>query len=178
MRAKGGDYQTTVENIDIGGPAMIRASAKNHAYVTIVTDPADYPALLEELADGSTSYAFRQQMAARAYARTAAYDAAISNWFAEALGISMPRHRVLGGVLKEEMRYGETRTRRRASMSPARTAPASRRRRCCRASSFPTTISTIRTPPLNWSPSSCRRTARPARSSSMPIPAASPPAGR
>src|SRR5690606_14747976 len=107
VRAKGGDYPTTVENIDIGGPAMIRASAKNHAYVTIVTDPADYPALLEELAGGSTSYAFRQRMAAKAYARTAAYDAAISNWFAEALDIAMPRHRVLGGVLKEEMRYGE-----------------------------------------------------------------------
>ena len=107
VRAKGGDYPTTVENIDIGGPAMIRASAKNHAYVTIVTDPTDYSALLEELTDGSTSYAFRQRMAAKAYARTAAYDTAISNWFAEALDISMPRHRVLGGVLKEEMRYGE-----------------------------------------------------------------------
>jgi phosphoribosylaminoimidazolecarboxamide formyltransferase/IMP cyclohydrolase len=107
VRAKGGDYPTTVENIDIGGPAMIRAAAKNHAYVTILTDPADYAALIEELAEGSTSYTFRQRMAAKAYARTAAYDAAISNWFAEALDISMPRHRVLGGVLKEEMRYGE-----------------------------------------------------------------------
>src|SRR5690606_39193757 len=103
VRAKGGDYPTTVENIDIGGPAMIRASAKNHAYVTIVTDPADYSALLDELADGSTSYGFRQHMAARAFARTAAYDAAISSWFAEALAMAMPRHRVFGGVLKEEM---------------------------------------------------------------------------
>lgn len=107
VRAKGGDYPTTVENIDIGGPAMIRASAKNHAYVTIVTDPADYPALLEELANGSTSYAFRQRLAAKAYARTAAYDTAISNWFAEALDISVPQYRTIGGVLKEEMRYGE-----------------------------------------------------------------------
>ncbi|NRQ16232.1 bifunctional phosphoribosylaminoimidazolecarboxamide formyltransferase/IMP cyclohydrolase [Ensifer sesbaniae] len=107
VRAKGGDYPTTVENIDIGGPAMIRASAKNHAYVTIVTDPADYPLLLEELDAGKTTYAFRQKMAAKAYARTAAYDAAISNWFAEALDTAMPRHRVIGGVLKEEMRYGE-----------------------------------------------------------------------
>ncbi|MDX3928388.1 MAG: bifunctional phosphoribosylaminoimidazolecarboxamide formyltransferase/IMP cyclohydrolase [Shinella sp.] len=107
VRAKGGDYPTTVENIDIGGPAMIRASAKNHAYVTVVTDPADYSGLLSELKDGTTSYAFRQRMAAKAYARTAAYDAAISNWFAEALDISMPHHRVLRGVLKEEMRYGE-----------------------------------------------------------------------
>ena len=107
VRAKGGDYPTTVENIDIGGPAMIRASAKNHAYVTIVTDPADYPALVEELADGATSYAFRQRLAAKAFARTAAYDTAISNWFAEALDIATPAYRTVGGVLKEEMRYGE-----------------------------------------------------------------------
>lgn len=107
VRAKGGDYPTTVENIDIGGPAMIRASAKNHAYVTIVTDPADYDALLAEMEQGATSYAFRQKMAAKAFARTAAYDAMISNWFADALGIETPKHRVIGGVLKEEMRYGE-----------------------------------------------------------------------
>jgi phosphoribosylaminoimidazolecarboxamide formyltransferase/IMP cyclohydrolase len=109
VRAAGGDYPTTVENIDIGGPAMIRASAKNHAYVAILTDPADYPELLEQLSSdaGQTSYAFRQRLAAKAYARTAAYDAMISNWFAEALSIDTPRHRVIGGVLKEEKRYGE-----------------------------------------------------------------------
>jgi phosphoribosylaminoimidazolecarboxamide formyltransferase/IMP cyclohydrolase len=107
VRAKGGDYPTTVENIDIGGPAMIRASAKNHAYVTIVTDPADYSQLLEEMTKGTTRYSFRQRMAAKAYARTAAYDAAISNWFADVLDTPMPRHRAIGGVLKEEMRYGE-----------------------------------------------------------------------
>lgn len=109
VRAKGGDYPTTVENIDIGGPAMIRASAKNHAYVTVLTNPADYEALIGELKtnDGATSYAFRQKMAAAAYARTAAYDAAISNWFADELNLGMMRHRAIGGVLKEEMRYGE-----------------------------------------------------------------------
>ncbi|KEC71884.1 UNVERIFIED_ORG: phosphoribosylaminoimidazolecarboxamide formyltransferase/IMP cyclohydrolase [Rhizobium esperanzae] len=109
VRAAGGDYPTTVENIDIGGPAMIRASAKNHAYVTILTDPNDYAEFKEQLSTdaGKTAYAFRQRMAAKAYARTAAYDAAISNWFAEALSIDTPRHRVIGGVLKEEMRYGE-----------------------------------------------------------------------
>ncbi len=107
VRAKGGDYPTTVENIDIGGPAMIRASAKNHAYVTIVVDPSDYAGLLDEMADGTTSYAFRQRLAAKAYARTAAYDTAISNWFAEALDIATPAFRTIGGVLKEEMRYGE-----------------------------------------------------------------------
>ena len=109
VRAAGSDYPTTVENIDIGGPAMIRASAKNHAYVTILTDPADYSELLEQLTldAGQTTYAFRQRMAAKAFARTAAYDAMISNWFAEALSIDTPRHRVIGGVLKEELRYGE-----------------------------------------------------------------------
>ncbi|ARO26171.1 bifunctional phosphoribosylaminoimidazolecarboxamide formyltransferase/IMP cyclohydrolase PurH [Rhizobium sp. S9] len=109
VRAADGDYPTTVENIDIGGPAMIRASAKNHAYVTILTDPEDYAEFKEQLSadDGKTAYAFRQRMAAKAYARTAAYDAMISNWFAEALAIDTPRHRVIGGVLKEEMRYGE-----------------------------------------------------------------------
>ncbi|TBZ50435.1 bifunctional phosphoribosylaminoimidazolecarboxamide formyltransferase/IMP cyclohydrolase [Rhizobium leguminosarum] len=109
VRAAGGDYPTTVENIDIGGPAMIRASAKNHAYVTTLTDPADYAELLEQLSadGGKTAYAFRQRMAAKAYARTAAYDAMISNWFAEALSIDTPRHRVIGGALREEMRYGE-----------------------------------------------------------------------
>ncbi|PDS79427.1 bifunctional phosphoribosylaminoimidazolecarboxamide formyltransferase/IMP cyclohydrolase [Rhizobium sp. L43] len=109
VRAAGGDYPTTVENIDIGGPAMIRASAKNHAYVTILTDPNDYAEFTEQLSadGGKTAYAFRQRMAAKAYARTAAYDAMISNWFAEALSIDTPRHRVIGGALKEEMRYGE-----------------------------------------------------------------------
>ncbi|MCA2370105.1 bifunctional phosphoribosylaminoimidazolecarboxamide formyltransferase/IMP cyclohydrolase [Agrobacterium genomosp. 3 str. CIP 111-78] len=109
VRAKGGDYPTTVENIDIGGPAMIRASAKNHAYVTVVTDPSDYPALVEALQadDGQTSYALRQTFAAKAYARTAAYDAVISNWFAEALSIETPDYRAIGGTLKEKMRYGE-----------------------------------------------------------------------
>ncbi|MCZ7481411.1 bifunctional phosphoribosylaminoimidazolecarboxamide formyltransferase/IMP cyclohydrolase [Rhizobium rhizogenes] len=109
VRAKGGDYPTTVENIDIGGPAMIRASAKNHAYVTVVTDPSDYPALVEALQadDGQTSYALRQRFAAKAYARTAAYDAVISNWFAEALSIETPDYRAIGGTLKEKMRYGE-----------------------------------------------------------------------
>ncbi len=109
VRAKGGDYPTTVENIDIGGPAMIRASAKNHAYVTVVTDPSDYPELLEALQadDGQTSYALRQRFAAKAYARTAAYDAVISNWFAEALSIETPHYRAIGGTLKEKMRYGE-----------------------------------------------------------------------
>jgi phosphoribosylaminoimidazolecarboxamide formyltransferase / IMP cyclohydrolase len=108
VRARGENYAQSVENIDIGGPAMIRASAKNHAYVTIMTDPADYAELLSELkADGTVGYPFRQRMAQKAFARTAAYDAAISNWLAKDLGIDAPRHRAIGGVLREEMRYGE-----------------------------------------------------------------------
>jgi phosphoribosylaminoimidazolecarboxamide formyltransferase/IMP cyclohydrolase len=109
VRAAGGDYPTTVENIDIGGPAMIRASAKNHAYVAIVTDPSDYAELIAALDanNGETEYAFRQKLAAKAYARTAAYDTAISNWFAEALDIATPQYRTIGGILREEMRYGE-----------------------------------------------------------------------
>ncbi len=109
VRAAGGDYPTTVENIDIGGPAMIRAAAKNHAYVTVITDAADYPALTSELQSngGCIRYAFRQHMAARAFARTAAYDAGIANWLAAALDETLPRHRTLAGTLKDTMRYGE-----------------------------------------------------------------------
>src|ERR1700733_15499016 len=86
--AKGGDFETCIENIDIGGPAMIRAAAKNHDFVTVVTDPAQYDAVLEELKThkGATTHQFRKQLAAAAYAHTGAYDAAVSNWFATQLG--------------------------------------------------------------------------------------------
>ena len=109
VRASGGDYASIVENIDIGGPAMVRASAKNHAYVTIVTDPADYAKLIETLAanDGATPYRVRQELAAKAYARTAAYDSAISGWFADALELEAPTWRAFGGKLETVMRYGE-----------------------------------------------------------------------
>ncbi len=82
--AKGADRAEIIENIDIGGPSMVRSAAKNHGFVTILTDPADYSALLEELdaGGGATSQAFRIRMAGKAYARTASYDAAIANWFA------------------------------------------------------------------------------------------------
>ena len=109
VRAAGGDYASIVENIDIGGPAMVRASAKNHAYVTIVTDPADYDRLLATLGEngGATPYRFRQELAAKAFARTAAYDAAISGWFADELAIEAPSWRAFGGRLETVMRYGE-----------------------------------------------------------------------
>jgi phosphoribosylaminoimidazolecarboxamide formyltransferase/IMP cyclohydrolase len=109
VRFSGGDYPSIVENIDIGGPAMVRASAKNHAYVAIVTDPDDYAAVLNalELNTGSLSLDFRKKLAAKAFARTAAYDAAISGWFAEALDIEEPAWRAFGGRLETVMRYGE-----------------------------------------------------------------------
>ena len=95
--AKGADYDTCIENIDIGGPAMIRAAAKNHGFVTTIVDVEDYDALLAELDanEGQTSYAFRQKMAQIAYARTGAYDAAVSTWMADALGEATPRRRVV-----------------------------------------------------------------------------------
>ncbi|MBW3099158.1 bifunctional phosphoribosylaminoimidazolecarboxamide formyltransferase/IMP cyclohydrolase [Pseudohoeflea coraliihabitans] len=109
VRAAGGEAAEIIENIDIGGPAMIRAAAKNHAYVTIVTDPDDYARVAETLAenDGMVPLALRRELAALAYGRTAAYDAAISGWFAGDLGIEAPRHRGFGGQLREVMRYGE-----------------------------------------------------------------------
>ncbi|MGL4280075.1 MAG: bifunctional phosphoribosylaminoimidazolecarboxamide formyltransferase/IMP cyclohydrolase, partial [Albidovulum sp.] len=106
---KGADYATCVENIDIGGPAMIRAAAKNHAYVSVVTDVEDYAAVLEELDAnaGQTRFAFRQTLAQRAYALTAAYDAAVSTWMAGAIGEAAPRRRAFAGTLAQTLRYGE-----------------------------------------------------------------------
>ncbi|WP_374657302.1 bifunctional phosphoribosylaminoimidazolecarboxamide formyltransferase/IMP cyclohydrolase [Phenylobacterium sp.] len=106
--AKGGSFEDCVENIDIGGPAMVRSAAKNHGYVAICTEIADLEEVLAELKDaGATSLALRKTLAARAYARTAAYDAAISAWFAQALGEEAPRRRAFAGELVQTMRYGE-----------------------------------------------------------------------
>jgi phosphoribosylaminoimidazolecarboxamide formyltransferase/IMP cyclohydrolase len=107
--AKGADYDTCIENIDIGGPAMIRAAAKNHAFVNVVTDVEDYAGLLAELEEngGRTTYAFRQRLALTAYSRTAAYDAAVSGWMAGALEDAAPRRRAFAGELAQTLRYGE-----------------------------------------------------------------------
>jgi phosphoribosylaminoimidazolecarboxamide formyltransferase/IMP cyclohydrolase len=107
--AKGADFDTCVENIDIGGPAMIRAAAKNHNDVTVVVEPQDYGLLLAELTQhaGMTTLALRRKLAAKAYARTAAYDAAISNWFAAQLADPAPVYRAVAGRLVEALRYGE-----------------------------------------------------------------------
>ena len=107
--AKGADYATCIENIDIGGPAMIRAAAKNHAFVSVVVDVADYEALLAELDahDGQTGLAFRKKLALNAYARTAAYDTAVSTWMAGAIKEPAPRRRAFAGTLAQTLRYGE-----------------------------------------------------------------------
>ena len=107
--AKGAGYDECIENIDIGGPAIIRAAAKNHAFVNVITDVQDYAGLLAELEenDGQTTRAFREQMAQVAYARTAAYDAAVSTWMADAIGQPTPRRRAFAGTLAATMRYGE-----------------------------------------------------------------------
>ncbi|WP_120500492.1 bifunctional phosphoribosylaminoimidazolecarboxamide formyltransferase/IMP cyclohydrolase [Roseovarius sp. EL26] len=107
--AKGADYDTCIENIDIGGPAMIRAASKNHSFVNVVVDVEDYQPLLDELKtnDGQTTYAFRQRLALTAYSRTGAYDAAVSAWMAKALEEQAPRRRAVAGTLAQTLRYGE-----------------------------------------------------------------------
>ncbi|MDP1962139.1 MAG: bifunctional phosphoribosylaminoimidazolecarboxamide formyltransferase/IMP cyclohydrolase, partial [Reyranella sp.] len=98
--AGGADFPTCVENIDIGGPALIRASAKNHDFVTIVVDPADYAAVIAELASnkGATTLALRRRLAAKAYARTASYDSAIAGWFAKQEGDTFPERLTLSAT--------------------------------------------------------------------------------
>ena len=107
--SKGGNYEACVENIDIGGPAMIRAAAKNHGFVSVVVDVEDYDSLLQELNlnNGSTTLKFRQKLAQNAYALTGAYDAAVSTWMAEAINEITPRRKVVSGKFIQEMRYGE-----------------------------------------------------------------------
>jgi len=104
----GADADTVIENIDIGGPAMIRASAKNHRDVTVVIDPADYDFVLAQLSEhGEVPLAERRRLAAKAFGRTAAYDAAIANWFSGQYDMPALPWRAFAGELREEMRYGE-----------------------------------------------------------------------
>jgi phosphoribosylaminoimidazolecarboxamide formyltransferase / IMP cyclohydrolase len=112
VAASGAGEADTIENIDIGGPAMIRAAAKNHGFVTILTDPSDYQALVECLTEhkGATTLALRRRLARKAFERTAAYDAAISAWFrenSETAESPLPVHLTVGGRLSERLRYGE-----------------------------------------------------------------------
>jgi phosphoribosylaminoimidazolecarboxamide formyltransferase/IMP cyclohydrolase len=106
--AAGADFDTCVENIDIGGPAMIRSAAKNHAYVAVCTEAADVAEVMVALkGEAGTRVELRRSLAARAYARTAAYDAAIAQWFAARQGDEWPTRKSIAGELKQAMRYGE-----------------------------------------------------------------------
>jgi phosphoribosylaminoimidazolecarboxamide formyltransferase/IMP cyclohydrolase len=103
------DFETSIENIDIGGPALIRAAAKNHTGVAVIVDPADYAVVMDEMKsnNGAVSAGTCRFLAARAYGRTAAYDSAISTWFAGQIGEAFPRWLSFGGRLKQSLRYGE-----------------------------------------------------------------------
>ena len=112
--AKGADRAEVIENIDIGGPSMVRSAAKNHGFVTILTDPADYATLIAEMDanEGATTQAFRTRMAGKAYARTAAYDSAIASWFAFSPAASdeptlFPETLPLAFKRADTLRYGE-----------------------------------------------------------------------
>ena len=123
--AGGAEYADCIENIDIGGPALIRAAAKNHDFVTVVVDPADYARVIKEMTagGGETTPELRRQLAARAYARTGAYDAAISNWFSKNLGEPFPSCIAFGAELKQLLRYGENPHQQAAFYSNGETRP-------------------------------------------------------
>ncbi|MDE2458514.1 MAG: bifunctional phosphoribosylaminoimidazolecarboxamide formyltransferase/IMP cyclohydrolase [Rhodospirillales bacterium] len=106
--ARGAAFDDCIENIDIGGPAMIRSAAKNHESVAVLTEPGHYARVLEDIAaQGGTTLSTRRSLAAAAYARTAAYDSAISGWFAAQLGETYPERVCISGTKKQELRYGE-----------------------------------------------------------------------
>jgi phosphoribosylaminoimidazolecarboxamide formyltransferase/IMP cyclohydrolase len=107
--ARGAGLEETIETIDVGGPAMIRAAAKNHGSVCVVVDPADYDAVLADMAAhaGEITATLRRKLAAKAFARTAAYDTAIAGWLNGLSGEAMPAFRTVGGTLRDTMRYGE-----------------------------------------------------------------------
>ncbi len=120
--ARGASRDEIIENIDIGGPSMVRSAAKNHAFVTIVTDPADYEELIAELAanDGATTLAFRKRMAAKAFAATAAYDSMIGQWFAFGdQGEKFPSMVSMTRMLAGTLRYGENPHQHAALYLPA-----------------------------------------------------------
>ncbi|MEM6947404.1 MAG: bifunctional phosphoribosylaminoimidazolecarboxamide formyltransferase/IMP cyclohydrolase, partial [Pseudomonadota bacterium] len=105
--AGGADFETAIENIDIGGPAMLRAAAKNYAHVVVCTDPEDLDTALDAIEAGAVSLDLKKQLAAKTFARTAAYDAAISQWYALQLGESAPEWQAFGGRRLQALRYGE-----------------------------------------------------------------------
>jgi phosphoribosylaminoimidazolecarboxamide formyltransferase/IMP cyclohydrolase len=129
--AAGADAATAIETIDVGGPAMIRAAAKNHDSVAVIVDPGEYAALLAELdaTGGATRQGLRRRLAAAAFARCAAYDAAIAGWFADATGDTWPERLVVAGRRHAVLRYGENPHQRAAfyASDPARPGMATAR---------------------------------------------------
>ncbi|ATU74029.1 purine biosynthesis protein purH [Gluconacetobacter sp. SXCC-1] len=121
--ASGAGAEDCIENIDIGGPALIRAAAKNHAHVAIVTDPAQYADIITALEKGGTTLAQRTKLAGAAYARTAAYDAAIAKWFAGQEGEDLPPRMIVAGEKRESLRYGENPHQKAAFYTDGTTRP-------------------------------------------------------
>ncbi|MEZ5690093.1 MAG: bifunctional phosphoribosylaminoimidazolecarboxamide formyltransferase/IMP cyclohydrolase [Rickettsiales bacterium] len=107
--AKGANFNSCVENIDIGGPSMVRSAAKNHEYITIVTSPNDYASVTTEMKEnnGSTTLKTRKLLAAKAYSKTASYDAAISSWLNAKNETDFPENLTIAGKLKQSLHYGE-----------------------------------------------------------------------
>jgi phosphoribosylaminoimidazolecarboxamide formyltransferase/IMP cyclohydrolase len=107
--AKGADFAECIENIDIGGPSMVRSAAKNHAFVVVVTDPSQYDHVIAEMDqnNGSTSLPFRKKLAATAFAHTASYDSAVSTWFAAQVGDEYPEVLTVSATKQQALRYGE-----------------------------------------------------------------------
>ena len=167
--AKGAEYDEVIENIDIGGPAMIRSAAKNHGFVSVIVDVEDYAPFIAEIEanEGQTTYALRQRLAQTAYARTAAYDTAVSTWMAEAVG-GTPRRRTFGGTLTQTLRYGENPHQQPHSIPTDRPALVWRQPSNIKAKSCLITTSTTLTQHLSWCLSSIPRTALPLRLSSTP----------
>jgi len=154
--ASGAGYDDCVENIDIGGPAMIRAAAKNHAHVAVVTDPSDYDEIVAALDAnaGKLPADLRRRLAAKAYARTAAYDGAITAWLSGELGEDFPETHVTSGKRAAVLRYGENPHQTAALYIGGAPRPGVRKLSRFRARSSATTIWVMPTPPSSWPPNS------------------------
>lgn len=123
--AKGANFEACIENIDIGGPSMVRSAAKNHKFVTIVVDPDDYAHVMEEMkTGGETTAGTRRMLAAKAFSRTAAYDSAISGWMNAQEGTLFPPSLTLSGTLKQSLHYGENPHQKAAYYSTGEAAPS------------------------------------------------------
>ncbi|WP_342627353.1 bifunctional phosphoribosylaminoimidazolecarboxamide formyltransferase/IMP cyclohydrolase [Nguyenibacter vanlangensis] len=121
--ASGAGPEDCIENIDIGGPALIRAAAKNHGHVAVLTDPSQYGAVIDALAAGGTTLAARRDLAGAAYARTASYDSAIASWFAGQRGDALPERLTIAGIRRESLRYGENPHQQAAFYADGSTRP-------------------------------------------------------